>query len=123
MSIAQEFHSGSYHEATLNPEFLTAEFNVRPDVCAEVAGLSIEGRDVALVDPIDPHALNKEDQDWVDAASVELQNRPDGAELFRNPPAMKSWAPLTKRAIALHPLYNAASVSTLGEGIEANAYD
>jgi hypothetical protein len=36
---------------------------------------------------------------------------------------MRHWAPLTKRAIALQPLYGANRLKTLGDGIKVEAYD
>lgn len=99
------------------------EYAVRESVAQEVDGLIAQGYDVAFVDPADEHRLGAEDQEQIDQIATYLEDAEDGAELFLSPPAMGKWSPLTKRAIALHPLYGASTARTLGDGIGVNAYD
>lgn len=97
--------------------------NVDESVRLDVAQLVAAGYDVSFVDPYDEHAPDAATQEDLDAMADYLEAVPNGDELFIEPPAMQKWVPLTKRAIALHPLYRASVAKTLGDGIDEAAYD
>lgn len=100
------------------------EFHTRPSVADEAERLSREGFDIAFTNPHDIHALDPETQLQIDQyAAILAANPKEGAQLFLQPPAMKNWGPLTKRAIALHTLYGASTLQRLGEGIDPAIYD
>lgn len=98
-------------------------FHVQSSVVEEVRQLTLRGVDVKFTNPFDIHALDPDTQLRVDAHIAALAEHPDGGKLFLQPSAMGKWGPLTKRAIALHTLYNARSLNLLGEGISESIYD
>lgn len=93
----------------------------------EIDTLATEGIDAKLVDVIDPHALDAVKQEQVDTEIERLESTGVDftAELFdeETHPSGNAWFPLNKRAIALHTLYNASTIKTLGDGIKESAYD
>ena len=86
--------------------------DVAPSVIEEVIKLSETGFDVALIDTPDAYRPTPERQAMVDAEIERMENSPTGSEEFRAWPAISNWAPLTKRAVALHTLYNPHSVNS-----------
>jgi len=101
-------------------------FRVANSVLQEATELINQGYDVGLVSVEDPHRLGITDQARVDAEITRLEQSDNGHEEFKDiglRPAMGSWVPLTKRAIALHALYNARTAEKLGEGIAVDSYD
>lgn len=101
------------------------DYHTDSAVVDEVRDLVKSGFDVAFTDPLDPHGLDPETQSSVDGFADYLvaEGKTNGRAAFLAPEAMGAWAPLTKRAIALHPLYNASTALTLGEGIDPAIYD
>lgn len=114
---------------TDNPENSrrSAEEALRYAHLPEAVALRENGMDVQIVDIVDPHALEAEKQQMVDDEVFRLEStgRDFTGELFEpeTHPSGARWFPLNKRAIALHTLYNASTLKTLGEGIDPTAYD
>lgn len=85
------------------------------------------GIEVTRTVVIDAHGLSPEKQAEVDAdvTRMEALGYDFSDELFdaATHPGGNAWTPLNKRAIALHTLYNASTVRTLGDGIDPSAYD
>lgn len=96
--------------------------HVALSVQEEVAELQTAGMDVELVDTPDQYRPSKERQALIDAKIAELEASVNGPEDFRSFGAIADWAPLTKRAIALHTLYHPEG-ATVGEGIDLAVYD
>jgi SAM-dependent methyltransferase len=101
-----------------DPSFHTAD-----SVVQEVREQLASGIDIRFTNPHDEHALDPDTQLAVDEYADKLAEAEDGRDLFLSTPAMAAWGPLTKRAIALHTLYGASKLETLGEGISADVYD
>jgi SAM-dependent methyltransferase len=99
------------------------DYKVKPSVLNEARELLMGGLDVAIVDAPDTDELSQSKRAQLDEFADYLTNAPNGAAVFREIPAISGWAPLTKRAIALHPLYRAGFAQTLGEGIDPAVYD
>lgn len=108
-----------------------ASFDVHPDTIDEIAALVPEGYNVRLHQTEDKYAMDAYNQARVDDEIVDLEKRTTVAiaETGENPlllaegrSAFANWAPLTKRAIALHNIYRPNSY-TLGEGIDPDIYD
>src|SRR6266511_4583517 len=116
LEIAQRLSEAEYVDAA--PDFHTA-----PSVVAEVKELIAAGVDIKFTNPLDIHALDPDAQLRVDTAADQLAHDPNGAAKFLSAPAMAKWGPLTKRAIALHTLYGASTLNTLGEGISPAVYE
>lgn len=106
----------------------SAEFGVQPAVVAEVEKLLLAGYDVALEDTVDTFPRDPADEKRTTRLIEDMERADEkeagaGAAMFRKYPGVNAWAPLTKRAIALHALYTAGDAKTLGDGIAPNAYD
>jgi SAM-dependent methyltransferase len=109
-----------------NEHYLTNEFanfdHVASSVQQEVSELQAVGFDVELVNTPDEYRPDEARQAVIDAKIAELETAENGPEAFRAHGAIADWAPLTKRAIALHTLYNPEG-ATVGEGIDLAVYD
>ncbi|TXG76735.1 hypothetical protein E6P97_02990 [Patescibacteria group bacterium] len=126
--ILEQVQQPSAHEVPAAVVIQDPRYSVSESVAHEVETMQTEGLDVAFVDPYDPHAATVEGQQELDNMAEYLEELEQaspgaGAELFLQPEAMKYWGPLTKRAIALHPLYRASVAKLLGDGITPDAYE
>lgn len=97
------------------------ESRIVPGVQNEINELAYQGYDVANVDIIDQYALDTHRQSYIDDVVRSLEDSEDGYSTFRSYPGISAWAPLTKRAIALHTLYNPLG-RYVGEGIDSQVY-
>jgi hypothetical protein len=99
---------------------------VSPGVIEQVDHLQRDGFDVELV-PCPPRYRRPPDvQRAVESAVEELSGRADGQRVLFDPqihPGASAWFALTKRAIALHTLYNIGDIERLGDGINGHAFD
>jgi SAM-dependent methyltransferase len=101
-------------------------FKVTSSTIQNVSELSAKGYRVSFVDKSPRYMLDRETQDDVDKEIDTLSEREDCTTVLFDPgvhPVGHAWFQLRKRAIALHPLYNVGSISTLGEGINPDVYD
>lgn len=92
----------------------------------EVSKLATQGIDVKLLDTAPKYALDPATQQDVDLAVDSLSDIPDAAKILFNPtlhPTGNVWFQLTKRAIALHTLYNIGDIRTLGDGIDPEVFE
>jgi len=101
-----------------------------PGICeglaSEIDTLRAEGQEISIVRPRPRYRLTLSDQATVEVAIDELSRRPDCIKMLFDPeehPTGAAWLMLRKRAIALHALYGAGSMQTLGEGIDPAIYD
>ena len=97
------------------------ESRVAENIRQEIGYLANIGYDVSEVVANDQHALTDSRQKLVDNAVEYLEQSENGHQIFRSYPGISAWEPLTKRAIALHTLYNPTG-SSIGEGIEYEDY-
>lgn len=102
--------------------------NIQPSVAQEFADLKELGFRISLDDTNSPELLDPHEQMLVDDRIQEWEaiaesEGPDAAfEAFTSLPALAQWAVLRKRAVALHTLYNASEIKTLGEGIDTGSF-
>ncbi len=97
------------------------ESRVVPGVQKEIDELVDQGYDVANVGIIDQFGLDDHRQLYIDDVVRKLEESTDGYSIFRSYPGISAWSPLTKRAIALHTLYNPLG-KYVGEGIDNQVY-
>ncbi len=108
-----------------DPTDQTSQFRVTELTIRRVGELSADGYKVSLVDTAPRYALNAQTQQDVDREIDYLSDQKDCASILFDPsihPTGHAWFQLTKRAIALHTLYNVGSLTTLGEGINPDVY-
>ena len=105
--------------------------DIQPKVMEDAAGLYERGYGVRLDDTPDAYAYDFMTQASVDQEIAQLEAQAEkslatgastAALLPHGRAAFEHWGPLTKRAVALHNIYN-PTISYLGEGIEADVYD
>lgn len=129
MSISEIGPKSNYYIPEDN--VLNQRFDIHPDVVDDVVECVRNGYRVELDDTQDMYALGSDDQARVDNEIQELEYKTLRAieETGFNPLLLKegrsafdNWQPLTKRAIALHNIYN-PNIGYLGEGIDGKIYD
>jgi len=101
---------------------VSAAINIAEKVIEEIQHLAEFGYSVTTSQTFDAYRLSDYRQQLMNDKVAELENSPNGADQLRRYPGVGSWSTLTKRAIALHTLYNPEG-KRLGEGIDHEIYD
>ncbi|RWZ78101.1 MAG: hypothetical protein EOT04_02950 [Candidatus Chaera renei] len=99
---------------------------LHPEVIEEADALINRGYSINIVDSLPRYELEESTQAKVDHIIEDLSPRPDCLDVLLDPdihPASACWHKMAKRAIALHTLYNAGEVTSLGEYIDPDVYD
>lgn len=91
-------------------------------VMDEIRQLQESGVDVEVTDFFDEGSLDEERQEFVNENISRLENSATGYDDFRAHSGIAAWSKLTKRAIALHTLYNPDN-DLIGSNIDADIYD
>jgi hypothetical protein len=90
----------------------------------EVRSLRSARVDVEVADVADPHQLDAPDQAAADAAAAAMESDVvHGASTLRQTASMVMWTKFLTKAVSLHPLYSAATLASLGEGLAMDAFD
>ncbi len=95
---------------------------IKPEVIDEVEILKASSLDVEIINVYDHERPNDHRQMLIDKKVEELENSPNGYDEFRKYSRVSKWVPLTKRAIALHSIYN-PNDQFLGQGIDPDIYE
>jgi hypothetical protein len=90
----------------------------------EVRSLRSARVDVEVADVTDFHQLDAPDQAAADAAAAAMESDVvHGAGTLRQSASMVTWTKFLTKAVSLHPLYSAATLACLGEGLGEDAFD
>jgi hypothetical protein len=91
---------------------------------AEVRSLQSDRVDVQLAEVADVHGLDALEQAAIDAEVAVMEaDVVRGASTFRKTPSMLIWTKFLTKAVSLHPIYSAATLACLGEGVAEDAFD
>lgn len=91
---------------------------------AEIVDLQTAGIDVGVAQVSDRQGLDPATQAAADHLVAVMEADPVlGFGIFRQTTAMLAWTKLLMKALALHPVYEAATLARLGEGVADDAFD